>query len=106
MSVDYWAACEATVQAVRHLRPQTADQVIEAITMHNPDPVSAGDAFWSPANAGDGLAPLLEAAGWTWDWFEAGYYWQMSRDHELFGRQTITYIEGDVLANRPIRPIS
>lgn len=57
----------------------------------------------TPATA---FAPLLEAAGWNWDWCEAGYYWQMSRNHELLGRQTITYIEGNVLANRPTRPIS
>lgn len=97
---EYWAACEAEMEALTGTRLSTATEVIDILRAHDPMGPSgaSGDAFFSPANAGHALhGPLLEA-GWCFDWIEAEYHWQMSHPHTA---DTIGYCEGDVYANTP-----
>lgn len=101
---DYWTACHAAVTAITTAKPTTAEQVVAILKDYDPQGPSSGDAFWSAANGDDHLDDLLFEAGWTYDWREASYYWQMSRSQGE-DRQTITYVEGDVYANNPQRPL-
>ena len=103
MTSTYWADVNAAHLAIQQTQPSTATRIIDLLLELDPMGRSAGDAFFS-GDGGD-LLDTLEEAGWHLDWIEADYFWQAHRHDAEHGRQTITFIEGDVNANKPSAPM-
>ena len=94
------ATCQDAYDAIEAAAPTTAKQVVAILLEHDPMGRSAADAFWS---SDESLVDLLAESGWLVAWFEAYYYWQVK--HPETG-SILTFIEGDVYADQPLKPMT
>jgi hypothetical protein len=92
MANAFWAAVEAQLGELRSAR--NADDVLR-ILAHERNPYGdpemvAGDGFF--AGSGDDADEALSDAGWTYDFYQARYFWARSAPDG----SAITYVEGDI----------